>query len=266
MVLALFCVFVYFQGKEPAGWSTQSALDGVWSLAKVIVGLGLVIFIHELGHFLVAKWCDVHVQTFSIGFGPALPGCKFQWGETTYKLALIPLGGYVQMVGQVDADESADPETDDDPRSYRNKTVGQRMAIISAGVVMNVILAVICFVVVFRGPGKDRPAGVVGEVDMGSPAWRVGVRSGVIIDRIGNVEHPFFNDLQVQVMSSVHGQELKLVYHLPGKKEVAVTVEPRRDKDDNRPVIGVAPPRQTKLEAKRYFKNRDHPVLYRSAA
>src|SRR5205807_1024920 len=103
--------------------------EGLWSVAKAALGLGFIIFIHELGHFLVAKWCDVHVTTFSIGFGPALPGCSFKWGETTYKLALFPLGGYVQMVGQVDGSEETD-DNDTDPRSYRNKTVGQRMAII----------------------------------------------------------------------------------------------------------------------------------------
>src|SRR5258707_5328687 len=91
-----------------------------FALAKVALGLGFVIFVHELGYFLVAKWCDVHVTTFSIGFGPALPGCKFKWGETTYMLALFPLGGYVQMVGQVDGDESDDPDTKEDPRSYKN--------------------------------------------------------------------------------------------------------------------------------------------------
>ena len=66
---------------------------------KAAVGLSFVIFIHELGHFLTAKWCDVKVSTFSIGFGPAIPGCSFRWGETVYKVALFPLGGYVQMLG-----------------------------------------------------------------------------------------------------------------------------------------------------------------------
>ena len=133
-------------------------LEGMLSIALVAVGLGFVIFIHELGHFAVAKWCDVHVETFSIGFGPAIPGCSFQRGETTYKIAWFPLGGYVKMVG-----EGAESEEDeDDPRSFRNKSVWQRMAIISAGVIMNVILAVICFVVVFQGPkGKDRQAAVL---------------------------------------------------------------------------------------------------------
>src|SRR6516164_9869084 len=96
----------------------------VFNITLAALGLGLVIFLHELGHFAVAKWCDVHVETFSIGFGPALPGCSFQRGETTYKIAMIPLGGYVKMVGEgADTDES-----DDDPRSFKNKTVGQRMA------------------------------------------------------------------------------------------------------------------------------------------
>src|SRR5579859_1038345 len=69
---------------------------------KVVIGLGLVIFIHELGHFLAAKWCDVHVKTFSIGFGPSVPFCSYRWGETTYMLGIIPLGGYVSMVGEGD--------------------------------------------------------------------------------------------------------------------------------------------------------------------
>src|SRR5262245_58825866 len=66
----------------------------------VALGLGLVIFIHELGHFAVAKWCDVHVETFSIGFGPALPGCKFKRGETTYMIGLVPLGATSRWLGK----------------------------------------------------------------------------------------------------------------------------------------------------------------------
>jgi regulator of sigma E protease len=68
-------------------------LDPIDTL-KVVVGLGFIIFIHELGHFLAAKWCDVHVRTFSIGFGPAVPFCSYKYGETTYMLGIIPLGGY----------------------------------------------------------------------------------------------------------------------------------------------------------------------------
>jgi len=84
-------------------------LDGLWRASLGALGLGFVIFIHELGHFLAAKWCDVHVQTFSIGFGPALPGCSFQRGETLYMIGVLPLGGYVNMVGEgTDVEENED--------------------------------------------------------------------------------------------------------------------------------------------------------------
>src|SRR5262249_6464362 len=120
-------------------------LEGILTIVKVAFGLGFVIFIHELGHFLVAKWCDVHVETFSIGFGPPLPGCSFRRGETLYKIAWVPLGGYVKMVGEgTDSDDERD-----DPRSFKNKSVWQRMAIISAGVIMNVIFGFACFVYVY---------------------------------------------------------------------------------------------------------------------
>ncbi len=240
--------------------------DGLLAIGKAAVGLGFVIFIHELGHFLVAKWCDVHVTVFSIGFGPAIPGCTFQRGETTYKLALFPLGGYVQMVGQVDGDESGDG-SDDDPRSYRNKTVGQRMAIISAGVVMNVILAVICFVVVFQGPGKDRKAAIVGAVDTGSPAYRKALPVGAVIDQIGSVKKPYFEDLMVTVMGTEADEQLDIVYRLPHKEPQALKIEPRKSDTDDRPMLGISPAPAPQFGLKRdYQRGLKNPVRPRSSA
>src|SRR5438477_5454154 len=118
MAVAAFVALYSYMGPE-----------NLWSVGKAALGLGFVIFFHELGHFAVAKWCDVHVETFSIGFGPPLPGCAWRWGETMYMIALIPLGGYVKMVGE----GAESDEADTDPRSFKNKSVGQRMAIISAG-------------------------------------------------------------------------------------------------------------------------------------
>lgn len=229
-------------------------VDGQLAILKVALGLSFVIFIHELGHFLVAKWCDVHVTTFSIGFGPPLPGCAWQRGETTYKLSLIPLGGYVQMVGQVDGDEASDG-SEDDPRSYRNKTVGQRMAIISAGVIMNVILAIICFIGVYEGPGKDRPAAVIGGVDTDAPAFRYGIRSGDEVLQIGATKNPTFEELMLRVMSSQGEERIPFDIKHPNGDVVHLDIEPRKRAKDTRPMIGVIPAEKLQLRERRLVDN-----------
>jgi regulator of sigma E protease len=231
------------------------------AVALLAVGLGLVIFIHELGHFLVAKWCDVHVETFSIGFGPALPGCSWRKGETLYKIAWFPLGGYVKMVGEGDTEED-----DQDPRSFKNKTVGQRMAIISAGVIMNVILAAVCFVVAYMH-GIERLPGVIGTVQSGSPAFEGGVHSGSQIVRIGSVERPFFDDLRYEVVLSAENEKLPFEVARPGEEVRRLQIVPDRDTSDKRntrPMIGVGHP--LSLILIRNLDRRPAPVLISSAA
>jgi regulator of sigma E protease len=242
----------------------------VLAILKVALGLGFIIFIHELGHFLVAKWCDVHVTTFSIGFGPALPGCSFTWGETTYKLAVFPLGGYVQMVGQIDADESSDG-SEDDPRSYRNKTVWQRMAIISAGVTMNAIFACIAFTVIFLGPGKPRQAAVVAAVDSGKPAFTKGLRTGSTILRVNEIENPYFEDLKFETIATMnpitvvtqrqHGVD-------PNKRDVdpkPVTKEITPHQGSVR-MIGIAPTVKLQLASRKMAPGYDSPAFPGSTA
>jgi RIP metalloprotease RseP len=227
-------------------------IDGVWYGAKVVFGLGIVIFIHELGHFLTAKWCDVHVQTFSIGFGPALPGCSFQRGETTYKIGILPLGGYVNMVGE-------GPEADEDenyPRSFKNKTVGQRMLIISAGVIMNVILGCILFIVVYYYHGVEEAPAIVGQVDPASPIWENRIRSGSVFTDLNGIHNPVFKNLRIAVVLSDEGQKIPFTvqeFGLNGEKlgpPKTIELLPRRDANDKRPIVGVAPPQQLRLPAK----------------
>ena len=229
-------------------------------IGKVMVGLGFVIFIHELGHFLAAKWCDVHVETFSIGFGPALPGCAFQRGETRYMISLFPLGGYVKMVGEgAEGDEG-----DDDPRSFKNKSVGQRMLIISAGVIMNVILVAVCYVGVFMSAGVERVAGVIGTVDSGSPAWQEGLRSGGALTRVGTIENPFFNiDIMPEVMHWPTGQPMPVEYEIDGRK-VETFVTPKKFDGPGRQMIGIGQPFSTKLLGTNRLKLQ--PFLPESAA
>lgn len=175
------------------------------------LGLGLVIFIHELGHFLVAKWCKVKVERFSIGFGPVL--WKLTRGETEYALSAIPFGGYVKMLGQDDADpgQMTDERLARDPRSYMSKTVPQRIAIISAGVINNMISAVLFFILAFMLGVQYQPA-IVGGVTPGMPAWEAGLRQGDKITRVNNREDSqlSFTDVRLAVAFSGKDEEVEL--------------------------------------------------------
>jgi regulator of sigma E protease len=257
---------------EAKSWLRQNAVSLVitagvvgfvlWKLdpidtIKVVLGLGFIIFIHELGHFLAAKWCDVHVKTFSIGFGPAIPFCSYKWGETTYMLGIIPLGGYVSMVGEGTGESTpeGDPDDDDDdPRSFKNKPVVSRMVIISAGVVMNFILGIVCFVAAYLHGVKEKPASV-GLVESGGAAWRAGIRTGDDIARIGGRQNPFFDDIRPVVTSALKDEQLPVVISRGGKTEERIAV-PIRDEEALYPQLGINPPNRLSLidTAKRKFK------------
>ncbi|WP_437203618.1 RIP metalloprotease RseP [Planctomicrobium sp. SH664] len=170
------------------------SVASIINIVTVAVGLGLVIFFHELGHFLVAKWCGVYVERFSIGFGQPILSRK--WGETEYVLAWLPFGGYVKMLGQDDMDpgQMTDDQVAENPRSYTAKSVPQRMAIISAGVIMNIITGTLFFMLAFSwGVMKvDRVAGVVMP---GGPAWKQGLKNGDAIQAINGREVNDFDDI-----------------------------------------------------------------------
>jgi regulator of sigma E protease len=220
----------------------------IWPVALAVLGLGLVIFIHELGHFLAAKLCDVHVETFSIGFGKAIPGCQFRYGETTYKIGWIPLGGYVKMVGE--GDNADTEEADEDPRSFKNKSVGQRMIIISAGVIMNLILGCICFMVAYSHGVEETPA-TVGAVAVGSPAWQQDLRAGDRVTQIGANDKPTFDDIRPRVMSAPRGESIPFwIQDRTGGSRLTNLV-PRRNPEDLYPMVGIQPSEQLVLTKKR---------------
>jgi regulator of sigma E protease len=148
---------------------------------QVAVALGLLIFVHELGHFLAAKWAGVRVEVFSFGFGPFL--FSFRKGETIYAFSLIPLGGYVRMTGQSDSGRVKEEEKEV-PHSYLAKSPGKRAVIIVAGVTMNVIFAFVLFAFAYMAGICDIPS-VVGEVPRGSPAYEAGLAPG---DRVLSVD------------------------------------------------------------------------------
>lgn len=208
----------------------------------VALGLGLVIFFHELGHFAVAKWCGVFVERFSIGFGPIL--CSFKRGDTEYALSLIPFGGYVKMLGQDDMDPSqlTTEEIAQDPRAYSSKNVPQRMGIISAGVIMNVITGMLFFGLAFRFGVESSPA-QVGHAVVGKPAWEKGIRSGDTFTRINGRDTKSFQDILRGTTLSRGDIEIE-GYHADGET-FKVTIEP--DSSGLRRMIGVSDARSLKI-------------------
>jgi regulator of sigma E protease len=211
-------------------------LNFVLTIAKVALGLGFVVFIHELGHFFLAKWNGVKVEKFSIGFGPTLFG--FRRGETEYVLAALPLGGFVKMLGE-GADEQESNSSD--PRAYPNKSVSARMAIISAGVIMNVVLAFAFFSYVYTNEREDASA-VLGAVSAGSVAYEAGLRAGDEIVAIDDRPESGFTELRKTIALSSHGQVLHFQVKRPGHEGlISLDLQPRRDATADAPTIGILP-------------------------
>ncbi|MBZ0266059.1 RIP metalloprotease RseP [bacterium] len=154
------------------------------TIGSFIVVLGAVVFVHELGHFLAAKWMGARVEVFSVGFPPKLFG--FQRGETEYRLGWVPLGGYVKIAGMID--ESFDESTiTGEPDEFNSKSTPAKMFIISAGVIMNFILGFIMFSAVSLVDGEREidPSATVGGVSAEYPAQAAGMEVG---DRIINID------------------------------------------------------------------------------
>ena len=152
--------------------------------------LGVLIFVHELGHFSVAKFFGVRVETFSIGFGKKI--LSFKKGDTTYALSLFPLGGYVKMYG--DNPEAEVPE-DQKKYSFLHKPVSQRFAIVFAGPFINFAFAAILFAFIAM-IGEQVPAPVVGDIDSSSQAYQMGFRSGDKIQTVNNKTIDNWMDLE----------------------------------------------------------------------
>jgi regulator of sigma E protease len=159
------------------------------TVAAGILMLGILVFVHELGHFCVAKWCGVKVLKFSLGFGPKL--LSRQWGETEYLICAVPLGGYVQMLGEGGGEqgESAALPPEEAVRSFARQTVGRRMAIVAAGPFMNLLLPFLILPIAYL-IGVNLPAYLeqppcVGHVVAGSEGEHRGFKSGDCVRRIG---------------------------------------------------------------------------------
>ncbi len=174
----------------------MTLLENLWWL---LVLIGVMILVHELGHYWAARFFDVRVEVFSFGFGPKLFG--FRRGETDFRFSLFLLGGYVKMTGEQPGDESAN-----DPRSFQAKPRWQRLIIALAGPAMNFVLAVALvtgmFMLHYPKPPEAILPGSIGYVEEGSPAARAGIRPGDRIIEIGGVRNPSWDDILMKELAS----------------------------------------------------------------
>ncbi|MGB9604727.1 MAG: RIP metalloprotease RseP, partial [Bryobacteraceae bacterium] len=157
--------------------------------------------VHELGHYLAARYFDVRIEVFSFGFGPRLIG--FRRGETDFRVSLVPFGGYVKMAGEQPGEEGAD-----DPRAFLAKPRWQRLIIALAGPAMNIVLAVVLltglFSVHYQQPPDSLKQAVIGHVFPDSPAAKAGLKEGDRILKVDEIEQPSWEDLILKEVASAN--------------------------------------------------------------
>ena len=205
----------------------------VLTIAAAVFVFGLLVLVHELGHFVTAKLTGMRVDEFAIGFGPQLIAVKY--GETVYSLRAVPLGGFNNIAGM-------DPEAEDDAgeRGYARKSVGARMFVILAGSAMNLILPIFLYwgVFFFSGVAVPNPEPVLGTVLAGKPAAEAGLREG---DRVLSIDGAPIGSWQEFTMALQQGGEdtsRTLVISRDGEEQ-QVSVTPAYDKTTKRSMVGV---------------------------
>jgi regulator of sigma E protease len=166
-----------------------------------IVVLGILIFIHEFGHFMMAKLCGVAVEKFSLGFGPKIIGLKR--GETEYRISLLPLGGYVKMMGESPDEDVSEKDME---RSFTHKTVSRRAAIVVSGPIMNLLLMFFLMPTIYmigiQVPAYLEKPPVIGYMEKNSAAERTGLRKGDIIREVDKREVKNWEQLTTRIISS----------------------------------------------------------------
>ncbi|MDR5658228.1 RIP metalloprotease RseP [Serpentinicella sp. ANB-PHB4] len=199
----------------------------VTAIVAIIV-FGLLVFIHELGHFGVAKWVGIKVHEFAIGMGPKI--VNFKKGETTYSLRLLPLGGYVRMEGE--------DEKSNDQRSFNNKPVLHRIGVVIAGPIMNIILGVILFTVIFYNI-TGVPTTTINDIAEDSPAHYVDVQPGDEIVSVNNKKISTWDNI-VEEINMSQGETIN-VELLRDNEVITKRITPIISEDTNQYMIGIYP-------------------------
>jgi regulator of sigma E protease len=193
-------------------------------IVSFVVVIGILILIHELGHFFVARWTGVGVERFSIGFGPVL--LRWRGKETEYVLSAIPMGGYVKMMGEENPLEGGAAIPFDPKKAFALKPLWARFLIVFAGPGMNFVLAAVIFAAVLATVGRPVWPAAVGKVTQGSPAAAAGLRTGDVVTAVDGRPVSYWEDLERAVAES-DGRPLTLQVRR-GDETQAATLTPRR--------------------------------------
>ncbi len=203
---------------------------GITYVVPFLVVLTVLVFVHELGHYLVARWNKVRIETFSIGFGPELFGWTDRVG-TRWKVSAVPLGGYVKMFGDADpasmgASEQIERMSDEEKEvSFHHKRLMQRVAVVVAGPAANFVFTVVALAVLFATIGQPFTPPQVGKVEAGSAAAAGGLKPGDTIVRIDGGAVHRFEDIQ-QAVRLDDGRPLAITVQRDSK-ELTLSITPR---------------------------------------
>ena len=226
---------------EPRG---RGRIETVTSLLAFIFVIGVLVFVHELGHFMLARRIGVRVLTFSLGFGPKL--LAFTRGDTEYCVSAIPLGGYVKMAGENPEEQRTGADDE-----FMSKSKWQRFQVLVMGPLMNIVLAVVVMTfVLYHGaevPAYEQQPAVVGTVDDGSPAERVGIQPGERIVTVAGRAIETWEQLFVAVMPRAE-REVAIVVRGPGGDRT-LQVTPDAQTEFEMGDIGVAPLMQPQIRS-----------------
>ena len=181
------------------------------SAIAFIIVIGILVFIHEFGHFIAARFTGVGVDVFSLGFGPKI--FKKKYGRTQYCLSAIPLGGYVKMVGE-EPGATIDPE--DTKFSFTHKSLLQKTIIVAAGPFFNFFLAIFIFYVLYQFSGVYLAKPIVGEVMEDTPALTAGIKPGDVIKEINQNKIESFEDIAL-IIGAGNGEQLDIIVERDGR-------------------------------------------------